>query len=138
MISKRHAKIYRRQMVNGAKDLPDEAALTVPMLYDRWEIGLTYTAGLRLYYNGKLYKVLIGHTSQEGWEPNVAVSLFAEVLIPDPEVIPDWVQPSSANPYMTGDKVRHSGKVWVSLVDNNVWEPGTVGTESLWQEVTGA
>ena len=64
--------------------------------------------------------------------PDVAVSLFAEVLIPDPSVIPDWVQPSSTNPYMKGDKVRHNGKVWVSTVDNNVWEPGVYG----WDEVS--
>ena len=34
-----------------------------------------------------------------------------------------------------GDKVTHKGKTWESLIDNNVWEPGVVGTESLWKEV---
>ena len=29
----------------------------------------------------------------------------------------------------------HNGKTWESLVDNNVWEPGAVGTESLWKEI---
>ena len=33
------------------------------------------------------------------------------------------------------DKVMHNGKKWESLVDNNVWEPGATGTESLWKEV---
>lgn len=63
-----------------------------------------------------------------------AVSLWARVLIPDPHDIPEWVQPSSTNPYMKGDKVWHVGKVWESLIDGNVWEPGAVGTESLWGE----
>lgn len=27
-----------------------------------------------------------------------------------------------------------NGKTWVSLADNNVWEPGQPGTESLWTE----
>ena len=54
-------------------------------------------------------------------------SLFARVLIPDPEVIPEWVQPDSTNPYAKGDKVRHSGSVWVSDIDGNVWEPGVYG-----------
>ena len=62
-------------------------------------------------------------------------SLFARVLIEDPTVIPEWIQPDSTNPYMRGDKVTHNNKTWESLVDNNVWEPGTVGTEALWQEV---
>ena len=25
---------------------------------------------------------------------------------------------------MIGDKVTHNDKTWVSIVDNNVWEPG--------------
>lgn len=28
-----------------------------------------------------------------------------------------------------------NGKTWESLADNNVWEPGVIGTESLWKEV---
>ena len=32
---------------------------------------------------------------------------------------------------MTGDKVRHNEKVWVSTIDNNVWEPGVYG----WDEI---
>ena len=36
---------------------------------------------------------------------------------------------------MKDDKVSHNGKIWISLIDNNVWEPGVVGTESLWKEV---
>ena len=52
-------------------------------------------------------------------------------LIPDPDVIPEWEQPDSTNPYSKGDKVTHNGKTWVSDVDNNVWEPGVYG----WSEV---
>ena len=51
--------------------------------------------------------------------------------------MPEWEQPDSTNPYMKGDKVTHNGKTWVSLIDNNVWEPGATGTAALWQEVTG-
>ena len=28
-----------------------------------------------------------------------------------------------------------AGKTWESLIDNNTWEPGVVGTETLWSEV---
>ena len=45
----------------------------------------------------------------------------------DPEVIPEWEQPDSTNPYMMGDKVTHNEKTWESTVDNNVWEPGVYG-----------
>ena len=62
--------------------------------------------------------------SQPDWPPNVAVSLFAKVLIPDESVIPDWQQSDSTNGYMKGDRMRYNdGKVYESLIDNNVWSP---------------
>lgn len=129
---KRHeAETYRRQMVDGAKDLPDTEALKVPMLYDRWQAGKECAIGDRLYYDGKLYKVLQAHTSHEAYAPDIAVSLYAEILNPDPSVIPEWVQPSSTNPYMKGDKVSHNGKVWISTMDYNVFEPGVAGWEVI-------
>lgn len=114
----------------------DELAATAPAVYPAWAPGVSYEAGQRVLYRGTLYKVLTAHTSQEDWTPPAAPSLFAKVLIPDPEVIPAWEQPDSTNPYMKGDKVTHNGSTWVSTVDNNVWEPGATGTESLWQQVT--
>lgn len=114
----------------------DELAAAAPAVYPAWAAGVSYEAGQRVLYAGTLYKVLTAHTSQEDWTPPAAPSLFAVVLIPDPSVIPEWVQPDSTNPYMKGDKVTHNGSTWVSTVDNNVWEPGATGTESLWQQVT--
>lgn len=129
---KRHeAELYRRQMVDGAKDLSDTEALKVPMLYDRWQAGKGYEIGLRLFYDGRLYKVLQAHTSHEAYPPDITVSLYAEVLNPDPSVIPEWVQPGSTNPYMMGDKVRHNGHIWISTMDYNVFEPGVAGWEVI-------
>jgi hypothetical protein len=36
---------------------------------------------------------------------------------------------------MIGDKVLYNNKTWESLIDNNVWEPGSIGTEGLWKEI---
>lgn len=132
MITRRQAKKYRQQMVKDAQDITDEEALATPMLFERWESDKQYATGTRLYHNGKLWRVLMDHASQDDWEPGKAPSLFAVVLIPDPEVIPEWVQPDSTNTYKIGDKVTHNGKTWVSIVDNNSWEPGVYG----WDEVT--
>ena len=82
-------------------------------------------------HGGILYKVLTAHTSQAEWEPGVAASLFARVLIPDENVVSEWAQPDSTNAYMTGDKVTHNGKTWKSDVDNNVWEPGVYGWSAV-------
>lgn len=125
------AEKYRTLMNKAANSLDDSDAAYAPMLFERWEEGVQYVVGARVCYGDKLYKVLIAHTSQSDWTPDVSPSLFAEVLIPDPTVIPEWVQPSSTNPYMMGDKVRHNNKVWISIADYNVWEPGVYG----WDEI---
>ena len=109
----------------------DEQALAVPILYPAWRSGAAYAAGERVQYGGTLYKVLQGHTAQDDWTPEAAVSLFAKVLIPDASTIPEWEQPDSTNPYMQGDKVSHNGSTWVSAIDNNVWEPGVYGWEAV-------
>ena len=128
------ARELRPVVVIGAESLPDEQAAKSPELFERWETDTEYEVGDRRTYDNILYACIQGHLSQDDWTPDVAVSLWAKVLIPDPGVIPEWEQPSSTNPYMKGDKVRHVEKIWISLIDNNVWEPGAAGTGSLWAE----
>ena len=119
-------------------NLSDEQALQVPLMFPKWQAGKAYVVGDRVLYLGVLYKVLQAHTSQAGWEPDIAPSLFAKNLIVKDEDgeqvdIPEWVQPDSTNPYMTGDKVMFEGKVYQSLIDNNVWSPSAY--PQGWQEV---
>lgn len=121
----------RPYIEKGAQFLTDADALQAVTLYPIWAVGVDYKTGERVRYGGILYKVLSDHTSQEMWTPTDAPSLFAKVLIPDPETIPEWEQPESTNPYMKGDKVTHNGKTWISDIDNNVWEPGVYG----WSEI---
>ena len=128
-------KILEKAMT-ATQSLTEAEAITATCLHPKWSgDSVQYTAGQRVQDDGILYTVLQNHTSQAGWTPTDAPSLFAKVLIPDPSVVPEWEQPDSTNPYMKGDKVKHNGKTWVSLIDNNVWEPGVTGTAALWQEV---
>ena len=105
----------------------DQTAVRMTEFYPSWASGQAYTAGYKVQHGGKLWRCLQDHTSQDGWEPESAPSLWAKVLIPDETVVPEWEQPDSTNGYMTGDKVTHNGKTWVSDIDNNVWEPGVHG-----------
>lgn len=131
-----NSKTKMREIVNAIisirESATDEQALNSIVLYPQWKADVNYTVGQRVLYNSVLYKVLQAHTSQADWTPVNAPSLFAQILIPDENVIPEWVQPDSTNPYMKGDKVTHNGITYESLIDNNVWEPGVIGTESLW------
>lgn len=105
------------------KGVSDDVALFIPEVYPVWSgNGVKYKKDMRVTYNSILYKVLQNHTSQEGWTPTSAPSLFAKVLTSEGEIL-DWEQPDSTNPYMKGDKVRYNGKVYESLIDNNVWAP---------------
>ena len=130
-MTRQEAKLFIEALVKLRGLATDEMSLQVPNLYPTWKVETNYSVDDRVLYNGVLYKVLQEHTSQADWTPNVAPSLFTKVLIPDENVIPEWEQPDSTNPYMTGDKVSHNGKTWVSTVDNNVWEPSVYGWETI-------
>lgn len=129
------ARVLRRTIESLSINLPDEDAVTNYELFPQWQTETNYELDTRVQYKNVLYKCLQTHKSQNDWTPTDAASLWAKVLIPDPTIIPEWEQPTAENPYMKGDKVRHNDKVWESDVDNNVWEPGAIGTEALWHEV---
>ena len=111
------------------QEIPDETLSRMAEYMQPWAPGEQYEVGDLREYNEFPYRCLQAHAAQEQWNPVDAPSLWAKVLrSPD---IPEWEQPSSTNPYMKGDKVKHNGKIWESNVDNNVWEPGVYG----WTEV---
>ena len=113
--------------------IDDVTATEHASVFSEWVEGVQYKAGDIRRYLDKLYRCLQGHTSQADWTPDVTPSLWKEVGDPTAEW-PEWSQPIGAgDAYMKGDKVSHNGRHWTSLIDHNVWEPGTVGTESLWQ-----
>lgn len=130
-MTKSEAKAFISALVTLREKATDEQALAVPALYPVWRSGVEYAVGIRVLYNGILYKVLTAHTSQDDWTPDAAPSLFAKVLIPDETVVLEWEQPDSTNPYSAGNKVTHNGKTWVSDIDNNLWEPGVYGWTEL-------
>lgn len=136
-MTREQARQLRKLLENSTESMTDEMIVQYPAFVEKWKPDTEYTEGKRLSHNGTVYRVLQGHTSQDGWEPDKAPSLFAKVLVPTDESgqqtsIDEWEQPDSTNPYMKGNKASHNGKVWESDYDNNVWEPGVFG----WHEVT--
>ncbi|OUN47307.1 hypothetical protein B5G20_04905 [Collinsella sp. An7] len=121
------------------QSLPDEAAYLVRALADQYVDGMTCygpdnDAGMpvtRVNYYGDLYRFIGSgvQVMQPGWNPVAAPSLWARIL-PGQEGSGDegpqpWEQPDSTNGYSEGDRVTHNGRLWESLVDDNVDEPGT-------------
>ena len=117
------ARKLRAHIENLSSGMEDSAALEAIQLFPSWDKTNTYAVADRVQYNGILYKCLQKHTAQESWNPIDASSLWAKVLIPSENEIPDWEQPDSTNAYSIGDKVKYNGSIYESLIDNNVWSP---------------
>lgn len=123
------------QMLAQSLHLPDTNAMEIADLYEAYAVGKTYPVGYIFKYGvnadgeTQLYSVLQEHTSQEDWKPDETPSLYKAVGFTD-DGVPVWTQPLGAtDAYMMGDEVEHNSAIWVSIVDNNVWEPGVYGWE---------
>lgn len=123
-----------RQMIQAqAQSFTDEEALDAVFAFPKWKTDTEYTTGERVRFGEDLYKVLQDHTSQDGWKPTDAPSLYAKILPGQDGEIGEWVQPDSTNPYMRGDRVRFEGRIYESLIDNNIWSPAAY--PAGWMEI---
>ena len=115
-----------REMIEKASaSLPDADAIEAAELFPAWAVGVAYSVGERVQYDGKLYKVVQAHNSQADWTPPTVPALFTEVA--KPGEIPVWKQPTGAqDAYNKGDKVWYpdvNTTVYESVIDSNVWSP---------------
>lgn len=117
------ARKLRPYIEKAAMSLSEEDALEAVQLFPNWRPDAAYLVDDKVQYEGILYKCLQSHAAQEAWTPTAAPSLWAKVLIPDSNVVPEWEQPDSTNPYMRGDRVMFEGEVYESAIDNNIWSP---------------
>ena len=57
----------------------DSTALRMTEFYPEWAEGNSYEIGYKVQRNGKLWRVIQPHTSQIGWEPENAASLWEQI-----------------------------------------------------------
>ena len=67
-----------RQQINGLT-VDDNTALRMREFYPEWAAGVDYTAGYKVQHGGRLWRCVQAHTSQTGWEPENAPSLWTEI-----------------------------------------------------------
>lgn len=130
-------KIARKQF--ETMTVSDEEINDYASLFPAFKLGEIITqemmdaAPVRRQYKNEVWQAIQPHTTQLDWLPPDVPALWGKVY--DPETIPLWVQPSGAedpNIKHTGDKVQWpEGTIWISIVDDNIWEPGVYG----WEEV---
>lgn len=63
----------------NALSVDDNTALRMMEFYPEWAEDTAYTVGFKVQYGGKLWRCLQAHTSQTGWEPENAASLWETI-----------------------------------------------------------
>lgn len=111
--------------------LTDTEALEAVELFPTWKTDTTYEVGIRVRYEGQLYRCEQAHTSQADWTPDITKALWTAVA--EPGEIPVWVQPTGAqDAYRLGDKVHYltaDGPVYICTYDYNTYAPDVYGWE---------
>lgn len=131
------AQQYNRFMQKSVQsaNLPDDEAMEVADLYPAWYPKKAYVVdeifkyGVNADGETQLYRVIQAHTSQPDWLPDATPSLYKAVGFTD-DGVAIWTQPLGVtDAYMKGDIVSFNDQLWVSTVDDNVWQPGIYGWE---------
>ena len=84
-MTRSEAQGLRRTIETATQSLSDNEALAAVVLHPHWASGTEYTdnaghpVGYRVRRGEKLYKLRQEHTSQIGWEPENAASLWEQV-----------------------------------------------------------
>lgn len=103
-----------------AQELTDAQAITVKAIYPEYDPnGVLYPSYFKVQHNGALYKCQQEHTSQPGWEPGVAPSLWVLVETgeqagtkEDPIPVPDTVTTAGME-YEKGKYYSEGGTVYL-------------------------
>lgn len=90
----------------------DNTALRMTEFYPEWAADTEYTIGYKVQRNGKLWRCIQAHTSQAGWEPENAASLWTEICESHAGTLEDPI------PY-SGNMALESGKYYSQ--DNKVY-----------------
>ena len=117
-----NANLQATRKLIRVDELIEEELLDMIDLYESYEIGRSYQVDDIFKYEGKLYKVIQEHTSQDDWIPSELPALYLNMM---PEnVVPEWKQPTgSHDSYKIGDKVTFEGKTYESTINGNSFSP---------------
>ena len=101
-------KLIEQQINTLAVD--DNTALRMRSFYPEWAEKTAYAVGYKVQRNGKLWRVLQAHTSQDGWQPENAASLWEQVNETHDGTIDDAI-PYEGNMALVSGKYYTQGDV---------------------------
>ena len=106
------AKQLRQLIEQLAVTLDDETALTGVELFPIWTIDRAYAVGDKAQRGGKLWRCIQAHTSQAGWEPENAASLWTEICESHAGTLEDPIPYSGNMALESGKYYSQDGKVY--------------------------
>ena len=90
----------------------DNTALRMVAFYPEWAENAEYTIGYKVQRNGKLWCCIQAHTSQTGWEPENAASLWTEICESHAGTLEDPIPYSGNMALESGKYYMQDGKVY--------------------------
>ena len=90
----------------------DNTALRMVAFYPEWAENAEYTIGYKVQRNGKLWRCIQAHTSQTGWEPENAASLWTEICESHAGTLEDPIPYSGNMALESGKYYMQDGKVY--------------------------
>ena len=95
----------------------DNTALRMVAFYPEWAENAEYTAEYKVQRNGKLWRCIQAHTSQAGWEPENAASLWTEICESHAGTLEDPIPYSGNMALESGKYYMQDGKVYRCIRD---------------------
>lgn len=92
----------RKAAMLTAEDLPDEAAVKIPTMFESWAPDTAYEVDDRRSYGDLLYKCRQAHTSQADWTPDVTPALWAVIDATHAGTIEDPIPAARGMDYIYG------------------------------------
>ena len=100
-----------RQQINTLT-VDDNTALRMLAFYPEWASDTDYTAGYKVRRGGRLWRCMQAHTSQIGWEPENAASLWTEICETHAGTLEDPIPYSGNMALESGKYYSQDGKVY--------------------------
>ena len=105
-----------RQQIN-ILNVDDNTALRMTTFYPEWAANAEYTIGYKVQRSGRLWRCLQAHTSQAGWEPENAASLWTEICESHSGTLEDPIPYNGNMALESGKYYMQDGKIYRGIRD---------------------
>lgn len=108
-----------KQQINTL-NVDDNTALRMTTFYPEWAADTEYTTGYKAQRSGRLWRCLQTHTSQAGWEPENAASLWTEICESHSGTLEDPIPYNGNMALESGKYYSQDGKVYRGTRDTGI------------------